>query len=74
MTQSTYFIHPSAYVDESCQIGYGTRIWRFRQIMAHARIGERCNLGQNVLVSKDAVIGNNVKVQNNVRVEVGSLT
>ena len=46
-----YYVHPSAYVDEPCTIGAGTKIWHFCHVMAGARIGERCILGQNVHVA-----------------------
>jgi len=70
-TERTYFVHPSSYVDEPCEIGAGTKIWHFCDILPHARIGENCNLGQNVLVASGVVIGNNVKIQNNVSVYTG---
>lgn len=66
-----YTAHPSAVVDEGCQIGKGTKIWHFSHIMPNCRIGENCNLGQNVVVSPDVVLGNNVKVQNNVSIYTG---
>ena len=66
-----YFAHESAYVDEPCEIGAGTKIWHFCHIMPRANIGRNCNFGQNVLVSSDVVIGNNVKVQNNVSIYTG---
>jgi len=66
-----YFVHPSAYVDEPCEIGAGTKIWHFSHVMKHARIGECCVLGQNVFVANDVIIGNNVKIQNNVSVYTG---
>ena len=50
MTERDYFVHPSAYVDEPCEIGAGTRIWHFCHVTKGAVIGERCNLGQNVFV------------------------
>lgn len=68
---SDYFVHPSAYVDEPCEIGAGTKIWHFCHVMKNARIGERCILGQNVFVANDVVIGSNVKIQNNVSVYTG---
>jgi UDP-2-acetamido-3-amino-2,3-dideoxy-glucuronate N-acetyltransferase len=68
---ATVFIHESAYVDEPCTIGAGTKIWHFCHVMPRAQIGERCNLGQNVLVASDVRIGNNVKIQNNVAVYTG---
>ena len=64
-------IHPSAYVDEPCAIGEGTKIWHFTHIMANCRLGRRCNLGQNVVVSPDVTLGDNVKVQNNVSIYTG---
>jgi UDP-2-acetamido-3-amino-2,3-dideoxy-glucuronate N-acetyltransferase len=64
-------IHSTAYVDEPCEIGAGTRIWHFSHVMAHAVLGERCSLGQNVFVASGVRIGNNVKIQNNVSVYAG---
>lgn len=66
-----YFVHPSAYIDECCMIGQGTKIWHFCHIMSGVQIGEGCTLGQNVMVGKDVIIGNNVKIQNNVSVFSG---
>ena len=68
---SEYYVHESAYVDEPCQIGRGTKIWHFSHIMKGARIGENCVVGQNVNVAGGVVIGNNVKVQNNVSIYTG---
>lgn len=68
-----YFKHESAYVDEPCKIGAGTKIWHFSHIMKGARIGRGCNLGQNVCISPDVVIGDNVKIQNNVSVYTGTV-
>lgn len=66
-----YFSHPSAYIDEPCEIGAGTKIWHFCHVMANCQIGQNCNLGQNVLVSSGVIIGDNVKIQNNVSVYTG---
>jgi UDP-2-acetamido-3-amino-2,3-dideoxy-glucuronate N-acetyltransferase len=66
-----YYVHPSAIVDEGCEIGNGTKIWHFSHIMTGAKLGERCNIGQNVVISPDVVLGNNVKVQNNVSLYTG---
>jgi UDP-2-acetamido-3-amino-2,3-dideoxy-glucuronate N-acetyltransferase len=68
MPQGDYFVHESAYVDQPCEIGAGTKIWHFCHIMKGAKIGERCILGQNVCIASGVVIGNNVKIQNNVSV------
>lgn len=66
-----FFAHPTAVIDEGCQIGDDTKIWHFSHIMSGAIIGERCNLGQNVVVSPDVILGKNVKVQNNVSIYTG---
>lgn len=63
--------HGSAYIDEPCSIGAGTRIWHFSHVMRDCVIGEHCNIGQNVVISPGCRIGNNVKIQNNVSVYTG---
>jgi UDP-2-acetamido-3-amino-2,3-dideoxy-glucuronate N-acetyltransferase len=68
-----YFVHESAYVDEPCEIGKGTKIWHFSHIMKDVKIGERCIFGQNVNVASGVVIGSNVKVQNNVSIYTGAI-
>jgi UDP-2-acetamido-3-amino-2,3-dideoxy-glucuronate N-acetyltransferase len=70
--EALYFVHPSAYVDQPCEIGPSTKVWHFCHVMAHSKIGAGCILGQNVLVSPDVVLGNNVKVQNNVALYTGA--
>lgn len=66
-----YYAHPTAVIDEGCEIGARTKIWHFSHIMSNCKIGRDCNLGQNVVVSPDVVLGNNVKVQNNVSIYTG---
>ncbi|MBK8242360.1 MAG: N-acetyltransferase [Saprospiraceae bacterium] len=66
-----YFVHESAYVDEGCEIGAGTKIWHFSHIMSHCKIGNRCNIGQNVVISPEVILGDNVKIQNNVSIYTG---
>ncbi len=69
--KAEYFVHPTAVVDEGCEVGKDTRIWHFVHVAKGARIGGKCNLGQNVFVAGDASIGNNVKIQNNVSIYSG---
>ena len=69
--QDGYFAHESAYIEQPCSIGSGTKIWHFCHIMPDTRIGERCSLGQNVVVSPGCTIGNNVRIQNNVSIYTG---
>lgn len=68
-----YFVHESAYVDEPCEIGAGTRIWHFCHVLPGARLGRNCNLGQNVMIGNDVVVGDNVKIQNNVSIYTGTV-
>lgn len=67
----SYFAHSSAFVDEGCTIGEGTKIWHFSHIMTNCTIGAACNIGQNVVISPEVVLGNNVKIQNNVSIYTG---
>ncbi len=66
-----YFVHPSAIVDEGCNIGDNTKVWHFSHIMPDCVIGPDCNIGQNVVISPGVVLGRNVKIQNNVSVYTG---
>jgi UDP-2-acetamido-3-amino-2,3-dideoxy-glucuronate N-acetyltransferase len=67
-----YFKHESAFVDEPCTIGDGTKIWHFSHIQKGAVIGANCIFGQNCNVANDVMIGSNVKVQNNVSIYTGT--
>lgn len=69
----SFFKHESAYVDEPCSIGEGTKIWHFSHVMKNARIGSQCVLGQNVSIASDVIVGNNVKIQNNVSIYTGTI-
>jgi UDP-2-acetamido-3-amino-2,3-dideoxy-glucuronate N-acetyltransferase len=69
--ENTYYAHPTAIIDEGCQIGEETKVWHFAHIMPNCIIGKGCNIGQNVVVAAQVVLGNNVKVQNNVSIYTG---
>ncbi len=71
METNHFFAHPSAIIDEGCEIGEGTKIWHFSHIMPNCKLGKNCNLGQNVVISPEVVLGENVKVQNNVSIYTG---
>jgi UDP-2-acetamido-3-amino-2,3-dideoxy-glucuronate N-acetyltransferase len=68
---NNYFAHPTAVIDEGCEIGEGVKIWHFSHIMPDCKIGKKCNIGQNVVVSPQVILGCNVKVQNNVSIYTG---
>lgn len=67
----SYFKHESAYIDDNCTIGDGTKIWHFSHIQSNSIIGEKCVLGQNVNVGNNVKIGNYCKIQNNVSIYEG---
>ena len=66
-----YFAHPTAVIDQPCEIGDDTKIWHFSHVMEGCRIGPRCVLGQNVLVAPRVVLGSGDHVQNNVSLYTG---
>jgi UDP-2-acetamido-3-amino-2,3-dideoxy-glucuronate N-acetyltransferase len=66
-----YFVHPTAVVDEGCEIGNNAKIWHFSHIMPGCVIGESCNIGQNCVIFPEVALGRNVKIQNNVSVYTG---
>lgn len=62
------FVHPTAYVADSCKIGRNTKIWHNSQIQSGAHIGEHCTIGHNCFVGSHARIGKGVKLESNVDV------
>lgn len=71
MSSTNFFAHPTAIIDEDCEIGEGSKIWHFSHVMSNCKLGKNCNLGQNVVVSPGVILGQNVKVQNNVSIYTG---
>lgn len=67
----SFFAHPTAVIDEGCQIGEGTKVWHFSHVMPGAVIGKNCVLGQNVMIGPNVILGDNVRIQNNVSVYEG---
>jgi UDP-2-acetamido-3-amino-2,3-dideoxy-glucuronate N-acetyltransferase len=65
------FIHESAYVDDPCKIGRGTKIWHFAHVLKNCDIGESCSIGQNVMIGPDVTVGARCKIQNNVSLYAG---
>ncbi len=68
---SNYFVHESSYLDESVEIGEGTKIWYFCHVLKNAKIGRNCIIGQNVCIESGVSIGDRCKIQNNVSVYKG---
>jgi UDP-2-acetamido-3-amino-2,3-dideoxy-glucuronate N-acetyltransferase len=66
MSETAFFVHPTAEVSPDAHIGAGTRIWRQAQVREHAYIGETCNIAKGVYIDAHVRIGSNVKIQNHV--------
>ncbi len=65
-TYTDVMVHESAYVDEPCRIGAGTKIWHFSHILKDCDIGKNCSIGQNVVIGPAVKVGDQCKIQNNV--------
>jgi UDP-2-acetamido-3-amino-2,3-dideoxy-glucuronate N-acetyltransferase len=57
-------VAPAADVDESAEIGAGTRIWHLAQIRENAALGQNCTIGRGAYVGPGVTLGDNVKLQN----------
>lgn len=61
------FVHPLG-INDSLDVGEGTRIWAFAHVMKGARIGKSCNIGEGCYVEGGAIVGNGVTVKNGVAI------
>jgi acetyltransferase-like isoleucine patch superfamily enzyme len=65
------FIHPTAIVDSSADIGGGSKVWVNVQIREGARIGRNCVLSKDVYIDHHVMIGDRCKIQNSVSIYNG---
>ena len=65
---ASYFVHESAYLDDGCTVGEGTKIWHYSHVQTGAVLGRKCIIGQNVYIAASAILGNGCKIQNNVSI------
>lgn len=64
MTESQFYVHPTAEISPDAHVGTGTRIWRQVHVREHASIGERCTIGKGVYIDRHVHLGSRVKIQN----------
>ena len=57
-------ISETADIDQSAEIGDGSRIWHLAQVREHARLGVECSLGRGAYIGPGVVLGDRCKVQN----------
>lgn len=69
-TLSEVYVHKNA-LNESDQVGSGTRIWAFAHVMAGAAVGKNCNIGDHAFIESGAVVGDGVTLKNGVSVWEG---
>lgn len=65
------YIHPSAIVEETAQIGKGTKVWVNSQIRRDAKIGENCIVSKDTYIDEGVSIGDDCKIQNGVSIYHG---
>jgi UDP-2-acetamido-3-amino-2,3-dideoxy-glucuronate N-acetyltransferase len=61
------YVHPQG-INESTEVGEGTRIWAFAHVMKGARVGRSCNIGEGSFVEAGASVGDHVTVKNGVAI------
>ena len=62
---ANYFVHPKASC-ESVEIGEGTRIWAFANVLEGATIGRDANICSHTFIEGDVIIGDRVTVKSGV--------
>lgn len=69
--KKNFYAHETSIINNNAEIGEGTRIWQFCNIMDNVKIGQGCNIGQNVFIENGVIIGNHVKIKNNISMYSG---
>ncbi len=62
------FKHDKALVAAGAQIGEGTRVWAFANILDGAIVGKHCNICDGCYIEKGARLGDHVTLKNQVAV------
>jgi len=58
------FVHTTADVADSAQLGEGSKIWHYAQVREDARLGANCIVGRGAYIGTGVELGDNCKVQN----------
>jgi UDP-2-acetamido-3-amino-2,3-dideoxy-glucuronate N-acetyltransferase len=66
------YIHATADVDPTAEIGVGTRVWNGAQIRERAKLGEDCVVGSGAYVDAGVTIGARVKIENAALIFAGA--
>lgn len=65
------YIHATAEVHSTAEIGDGVSIWNWSKIRERTYVGAGTNIGQNVYIDLDTRVGSRCKIQNGVYVFCG---
>jgi len=58
----SFYIHPTAIVEDGVEIGPGTSVWDNVHIRHSTRIGEQCIVGEKSYIAYNVRIGHRVKI------------
>ncbi len=61
---SEIYVHPTALVAASAQIGDGSKVWMNAQVREDAHIGKECIIGKDAYIDFQVTIGDRCKIQN----------
>ena len=61
-------ISETADIDQSAEVGAGSRIWHLAQVREHATVGRECIIGRGAYLGPGVVLGDRCKVQNHALV------
>lgn len=67
-TDTSYYIHPTAAVDQRARLGAGVRVWHWSQIREGVSVGAESIIGKGCYLDAGVQIGSRVKIQSNVSV------
>ena len=60
------YVHPQG-INESDNVGEGTRIWAFAHVLSGATIGADCNICDHVFIENNVVLGDRVTIKSGVQ-------
>ncbi|MFM9920743.1 acyltransferase [Lacisediminihabitans sp. H27-G8] len=64
MTARSGYVHPTADVADTADLGAGSKVWHYAQVREDASIGANCIVGRGAYVGTGVIMGDNCKVQN----------
>lgn len=64
MTVPESYVHATADVAASANIGGGSKVWHYAQVREEAELGENCIVGRGAYIGTGVTMGDGCKVQN----------